>query len=834
MRHPLYFFWLACSAIALVATLSSCSALHAQGDTGFKFLEVKVVGPDGKAISEVAVDVKIDGMEFPMPTDDEGMISLNVPSGDNTRVRLGVKHKELVADPVNWRGAKQIPEEFTIKLEKGIPIGGLVHDTKGNPVEGVKVSAAVPSSSTSGGPVSLQVEDFGTTDSAGRWQVQSKDLPDRQIQLKLSHDDYVSHRSYAPRASWSELKSLDHVLVLEKGIEFPGRVVNTNGEPISDAMIFLGSSRYLGSVDRKKSTGTTGKDGSFRFGNAKPGGTIVTVSAQGWAPELRTVTIERDMDPIEFVLQPGREIRVRVTDPDDLPIAGVGISADEWRGHRSLPEGLYRGKTDQDGIWQSSSMPDEAVKFDLYVRGHMSSRDNQLRPSDETQTIVMQWPLLVTGKVVDAESGLPVEEFNVVQGIDWGPGNSQVHWERYNVKQGRDGKYETEFNEPRAGHYVRIEADGYRPKVSRLLKDEEGEVRINFELEMGSGPSGKILTPDGQPAADVELMVATPNEHIYIYNGHAQQHEGRPTSKSDEQGRYQLPFLESSNSLIVCRHETGYAKLPATQLEVSTDITLVAWSAVEGVVMQGDTPLANEHVQLYFNHRFEQNQPRALWNYSGTTDESGKFRFKRVAGRHATIGRSVRFGDTGQGGFMSAYSHSEPVSLIPGQTVKVQIGGEGQSVSGQLVVPEDSGHDVHWKMASVQVYENPSAQNVGGVFRALGQAIGQLGGHADQQTAQPSFRRAYASEVDESGRFAITDMMPGRYQINVQLYALPTGNNYNWTPIGSLHQPLTIAEKTENEGQDPVDLGELQLKMTKLVPQATAGGGNFILTPVAQ
>ena len=581
--------------------------VHAQNDSGFSYVEIKVVDPDGKPVADVEVDVDLDNMQFPMPTDDEGIISLNVPSGPGSRLRVNVKHSDFVATSKAWSGGDSIPESVTLKLEKGIAIGGLVHDDNGEPLEGAKVLTS--SAVTNGRMVVMQSDEIAITDSEGRWNAQVKDSPDGKFLLKLAHEDCVTQNSFRQLATWEELKQLDHVLTLARGIELRGTVTSPDGEPISGAIVYLGSSRYIGSQDKEKNTATTDEAGEYRFGNAPSGTQVMTVSADGWAPALQSTQVKRDMDAVDFQLEQGKTIRVRVTDPDGLPLEGVGIAADEWRGHRSLPQSLYRGQTDEDGVWENDSMPADQMRFDLFKRGHLSSRNNMLSASDDPHTIVMQWPLSVSGKVVDAESGLPIEKFNIVGGIDWGNGQ-QVHWERYNQREGANGKFSFEFDEPREGHYLRIEADGYRPAVSRKLLDDEGEVRLSFELEEGTGPSGTVLTPDGKPAVGAEFLIATPQEQVMIYNGHAQQHEGRPTSKADAAGKYQLPFIGAEPTKVVCRHESGYAQIDGNKLEQSPDITLTEWGSVEGIMLEGDQPIANERVQLHYNQIWVQNAPR--------------------------------------------------------------------------------------------------------------------------------------------------------------------------------------------------------------------------------
>ncbi len=814
----------------LVFLVGGCWAndLLAQVDSGFKFIEIKVVDPDGKPLADVEVDVNLDNMQFPMPTDEEGLISLNVPSGGNSRLSVKVKHKDYVADVMSWRGGDSIPEEHTIKLEKGIAIGGIVHDQDGNPVEGVKVIAATRQ--TTHGMTTIQTDDIATTDGEGRWQAQAKNEPTRQLLLRLTHEDYISRNSFSQLATWDQLKTLDHIFSIEKGIELVGTVTDPDGEPIAGAIVFLGSSRYVNTEDKTRLTRETDEQGKFHFGNVTPGATVTTVAAWGWAPSLRTVTASRDAGSVDFQLQPGRKIRVRVTDPDDIPIAGVGIAGDNWRGHRSLPETIYRGQTDEDGIWECNSMPDEAIRFDLFARGHMSSRNNLLKPGDEPQTIVMAWPLTVFGKVVDAESGLPLESFTVVQGIDWGNGQ-EIYWERYNQQQGSKGKYSMEYNEPRQGHYVRVEADGYRPAVSRKIMSEEGEVRINFELEEGSGPQGKIFTPDGKPAADAELLVATPQNQVMIHNGHAQQHEGRPSAKSDASGKYQLPFLDATSTTVVCRHDSGYARVDGKTLETSPDINLTPWAAVEGTVYEGDQPLANEQVQLYFNNVYVRGAPRLHWSYNTQTDDEGKFRFDHVICDEAYVARTIRIGDTGTAGLMSLFSHTQSAKLVPGETATIDLGGEGGALGGRLRVPDDYTGHVAWSMASVRITEQLQAPT-DGIFKALGRAIGQLG---NQQPAprKRRFTRTYASAVDELGNFAIADVAPGAYRLRVDLYQLPENDNFSWQPIGTLNKSITIPEIEKENDQDPIDLGELMLQIVKPAVPGPASA-QFYSAPVAE
>ena len=281
-----------------------------------------------------------------------------------------------------------------------------------------------------------------------------------------------------------------------------------------------------------------------------------------------------------------------------------------------------------------------------------------------------------------------------------------------------------------------------------------------------------------------------------------------------------LPFLED-NFLLICLHEMGWARLPGDQVEKEADIQLQAWATVEGTALAGKEPLAGEQVSLYFQQQYVQGAPHVNWNYSTQSDAEGKFQFERLLGREAVVALNVKIGGTGQPGAMSTRSHTTQVVLKPGKTAKVQIGGTGRAIQGQLKTPEDFDQQVLWSMGWVQIYEQNQRANVGGFFHALGRAIaGQ--GNQPRAPQKPTFRRAYASAIDAEGGFEITDVLPGQYKMTVQLYAPPEDANDPWgsfgQPIGMLHQQITIPERKDEKDQSLLDLGDFTLQMTKPAP----------------
>ena len=59
--------------------------------------------------------------------------------------------------------------------------------------------------------------------------------------------------------------------------------------------------------------------------------------------------------------------------------------------------------------------------------------------------------------------------------------------EREEIVVGKHGQYKVVVDEPSEKHFVRIEADGYRPEISREFKNNEGSVTCDFTLSKDKG-----------------------------------------------------------------------------------------------------------------------------------------------------------------------------------------------------------------------------------------------------------------------------------------------------------------------------------------------------------
>ena len=164
---------------------------------------------------------------------------------------------------------------------------------------------------------------------------------------------------------------------------------------------------------------------------------------------------------------------------------------DDWNGTRpfmvlgqfGLPQ-----QTNEEGVWEWTwAPPGDELKYDAYRSGYMDVRDRAIAATEDENevTFTLKRPQTITGRVIDAETKLPIESFVVQKGFE-GFNNEPdgVYWETSADTRGRNGQYTKSITmPPHNGSYrYRVLADGYEPRMSESVKFDEGEVELDFEL----------------------------------------------------------------------------------------------------------------------------------------------------------------------------------------------------------------------------------------------------------------------------------------------------------------------------------------------------------------
>ncbi|MCL2744252.1 MAG: carboxypeptidase-like regulatory domain-containing protein, partial [Planctomycetaceae bacterium] len=635
-----------------------------------------------------------------------------------------------------------IPAEFSVKLEKAATVGGIVLGDDGKPLANVSVEFTMPWGKRS----RVKQPDYFVhaartkTSENGVWKYESVPLDqlESNVRITFEHPDYMKTvkqlnlSGIVPAAEGTFAQSVR----LERGITVKGRVIDTEGKPVAGVVVIGQCEEYGGAIKTD-----TNENGEYTFKNwTESRSAYVGVWKAGMMAALKSFPVEKDSSPvIDFTMKPaGKPVTIKIVNKGGEPIKGFYLAIERWGNRRMPGDALLTGKdrprTDENGRWIWKEAPDEEVILYMFLNDkHMDVRNKSVVPRDEEYVFVSEAPLNITGKVTDSETGKAMPKFNVYWGQKF-PNNPQFYWE---IKQGAgaNGTYRVGTNYPMEAEVaVKVEAEGYEPVVSRSISLNEGSITLDFALkklsaEKAKGIFGMVLQPDGKPAADVSVAMATHgNGRPYIQNGRLNREEEPYTVSTDKEGRFKFkyidfeeeskdrphfsPEIQKVNYLLVFLHDSGFKRITQQEweaLDENKTVTLETWGRVEGIVKVGTKPGKNLPVQSWVSFSEDsnayRNEPHLMMYYETIADESGKFVINRLPASFVRVGRKIEFGNSS-----TASAATDKIQLKPGETATVALGGVGRPVTGKLVPSKEFDTPPDWTFAHIQC--TPVMENV--------------------------------------------------------------------------------------------------------------------------
>lgn len=769
-------------------------------------LEVRTVdAADGKPLAGVAVTYYINDPSKPTRavTDDHGIVRVAVPRRPDGSARVDVTvgevRGEIASDALvpQWatvdlppehcdevgcddcESAPELPEVLEFKLERGIRIGGVVVDKRGKPVPGASVAVKVYSELEP--PRRLVRPEFAvTTDEAGRWAAGPLPSQWERLRLQASHPEY-GHPIYTGNAKIDEvaLRADEQVLTLEDGVRVEGVVTDPVGDPIAGATVGFGADRVASNVQPPVMTDESGR---WAFVAEPASELVVTVTADELAPALVRVPLVDD-GPVQANVQLGepKTLRMRVVDTAGEPIAGATAFIDTWRGCRTLGTQLT---ADSEGriVWDEA--PADAVEVDVVRRGFADRRGLSMTPGQGEQIVTLHRPLQVTARVTDARTGESVPRFTVVQGTYFG--GDRTFWIEGERQTELDGYFERTRTFPYEGYRWRIEAEGYAPVESRVVRLDEGEAALEFLLAPAESLTLQLTAPDGSPAVGAEAIILSGDDQVRIENGQLPDHAARDHARyiAGEDGTVELP-PRIRNSTLLILHDAAYTLRPL-EVEAAGEqaIDLTPWGRITGTLRRGSG--VEPHVSVGGHLRVGDDQPLASWNLEAVTDAEGRFTLDRVPlDRDVNVGRVVQLSAASR-----TWSHRETLRLTLEQPeAQLVLGGDGRDVAGRFDLPEDV----------------PARE---GQFLRL-KPVGAGGAGAEP---------GYAVVFNPDGSFTAADVPPGRYTLTGSLVDAPPPNVCDiGDPVARVN--LTV-EVSEGNLSTPADLGTLPVE---ILPRVAVG-----------
>lgn len=326
----------------------------------------------------------------------------------------------------------------------------------------------------------------------------------------------------------------------------------------------------------------------------------------------------------ELVLEPAYRLTVTVREAEGSLLAGVEVAVSEERtGRRSSP-GRFKGITDQNGEALFTSIRKDRVSLSAVAEGHMRTSESAVLDLDSENhaAIILQPGGEMTGRVVDGQTGRPLEGF--------------INSQRLMVTR-------TVINAERGivGHGMRIDEDGYFKEVGLEPGPYEIEIAGANYRAVHLGPR----TLEGGKTLDwgtIELRPGFPIE-VHVVDSAGAPVEGARVSKqygpnnqtlTDSEGNATVYCSSSGTVRIQARH-SNYARKYSDEIQVTEDsdrpevtITLSQGGTVVGTAYGEDgSILGSSSVGLSST---DVNTTR-----SAATDDDGQFRFEKVpAGRY--------------------------------------------------------------------------------------------------------------------------------------------------------------------------------------------------------
>ncbi len=779
-------------------------------------------------------------------TDTQGTALLPRPDRrEEWNYRIEVFRDGYVPKYVSWAASQgdaldQFPAAYSTRLDRGTVIGGQVVDEQGQPIAGVRLSfdGTAPGGSRERERLTMMGNyHFEMTDDTGRWKCDHVPTGFERITWRLTHprfqpinygvDTAGDNTVGLVRFAKEKLIASAAVMPMKAGLTVRGVVLDDSGQPLSGARVRLGREIFRTDGDM-----LTDADGSFEFRNARPKQTILSVETTGWAPQEHGLTPTENTEEQRFALNRGVVIRGRVVSEAGAAIsnATVRLATDEVNQFAFD----WRARTDVDGRFGWTNAP-IGRSYAVNATGYESASSFAMSTNGTEDVIRLKSSetrkrLTVTVSAVDAITAEPLRGFGVKaaqsQGIRIISSNSYTFGmstpER--VASAVLGTTTVVISSYTKDFFLEASAPGYLPSRMTNANRGQGTMSMEFKLLPGKAVTGVVEAADGQPVSRAEVFLRAVSD---IPNSFAERtvrapHPLAPYARTGNDGRFTFD-PQVGMTTVVAAHESGYAEVPVGELEGSQAIRLRPWTQVNGVFKIRGLPKGGQKLSL--SGLFGRDRTVVAVSRTTRTDAQGRFEFGGLppGEYHVVYNPGVPHRMPGP----VAMSHDAIVVTRAGETNRVEIGGTGARVIGH-VVPDGISDPIDWLNDAHRMYlKVVGMPDVVGPDRAkfssdlafvealmaFTETMRQFW-DSDAGVAFKRAQRQYALRFDPDGRFEVTDVPAGTYELTIAPTAMNqsgTSSHFSTSRIGLLRQTVVIPEVAGDETPS-IDLGKLKLK----------------------
>jgi len=578
--------------------------------------------------------------------------------------------------------------------------------------------------------------------------------PDPALSISAAKPGYVAARRDGIPAAGEGAKGI--ALILRRGFQARGSAVDERGGPLSGVEIRLSrSERYEGgSFSATSESGgdrpaaTTDREGRFVASALAAGEYTVRFFREGFAKKRLTLEVKNEgvteWPPV--VLRGSAPVAGVVRNAKGDPIAGAQVFSYESGGGSS-----DQSVSDLEGRFRHDGYPEgSSLTMRVSAQGYAYKEKSVKAPAPEV-AVVLGTAGTIRGRVEDAETKLPIENFRV----GWGtprPISVRSYGER--DFQSPDGVFELADAAP-GKVQVGASAPGYLEEQSAAMEIGDGETKegIVISLKKGRTVTGRVLDPlRGAGVANATVSwreEGSGDARGIMYTQGGVFADVPNASATDADGGFHYEGVPSGKLVFSASHPDYLeaTKTLDTAAGSSVDLVLSIGGSIAGQVVgrDGRNPLPGAVVSVQ-----EQGASRSVWTGDDArTDASGRFEFSHLKeGRYRLSARDA-----------SGRAPPRDVVLGPDQRVADAVLelASGALVRGRVggVAPED--------LSAVRISANSSGF----------------------QTSAP---------VGEDGQFVLRDVPPGVLRVGA------------WTPFPSMRSTSKTVEVPEGAAEVPVEI----------------------------
>lgn len=536
----------------------------------------------------------------------------------------------------------------TIGLERAASLRGRAVSEDGQPVAGAEIVAE--SKGERPGLIrrfsAAPEQDRAVSAADGRFDLRAL-VPATPYEIEGSKAGYTRARVRASSPAAAEASASPVELVFERGRSATGLVVDLEEQPVAGAEVRLREQTdrlwygLIPSEDTDAATGISDELGRFEVPNVAAGRYELVVRRAGFAeaiiPGIEIAAGAGSLELGTVILEPGVGVAGQVVtargEPVALaavrvaPTATVSLFMLDFAGSSEDPDSL----TEADGWFL---LPDRRAgeRIDLVVsrEGFRSAIASNVEvPVAEPLRLVLEESSSVSGRVIDGD-GEPLAEVTVHAAIRQEVGGGRAVASLGSETSDEQGCFR--FDDVGVGALsLNATKSGWQRASLDLLALSPGEHReVELVLEPGHSLEGRVLAPDGEPAAQAFLQAAARDG-----TGDRRDDIMSIESISDFEGSYRIEGLPAAEVTIVVRHDEHGTVTKTVAIEPGEnrlDLAFPHGFPVAGLVLdETGAPVAGVVLRLY----------SALGGWPPKTGESGEdgaFAFEQVSpGEHRVL-----------------------------------------------------------------------------------------------------------------------------------------------------------------------------------------------------